>query len=88
MYQSKLISFLKKFTKDELKSFATFVQSPYFSNNKKASKLYLYIRKSAPDFTSRRLDRVKAFDYLFPNVPFKEIKLQQVMSELVRLIER
>ncbi len=87
MQNSKLLTFLKTFTKAELKAFGLFVKSPYFNTSKKVVQLYEYIRVAAPSFTARRLSKQKAFDYLYPNKPYKEILLLQLMSELVKLIE-
>ena len=88
MHSSKLLTFLRTFTPSELKTFAAFVQSPYFNSNKKVAKLYGYIRSTAPDFTARKLERKNVFKHLYGNAPYKEIKLHQVMSEMVKLVER
>ncbi|MGB1204729.1 MAG: hypothetical protein ACPG5B_03725 [Chitinophagales bacterium] len=88
MHNSKLITFFKTFTKEEFKAFLPFVQSPYFNSNKKVIELYRHIRTAAPRFTTKRLGRKQTFEYLYPNQTFKDIKLQQLMSELVKVIEK
>lgn len=88
MHSSKLLTFLRTFTPDERKAFAAFVQSPYFNSNKKVAKLYLYIRTTAPDFIAPKLERKKAFKHLFPKEVYREIKLHQLMSEMVKLVEK
>ncbi len=88
MHTSKLLVFIQTLSTEELKSFGQFVQSPYFNSNKKVVQLYQYIRKSAPNFEAKRLERQKAFKHLFPGQAFKEIKLQQLMSEIVKLLEK
>ena len=64
------------------------MQSPYFNSNKKVVELYKYIRTAAPRFTTQRLERQQTFKHLYPSQKFKEIKLQQLMSELLKLIEK
>ena len=87
MHNSKLIAFLKTFTLAEFKAFLPFVQSPYFNSNSKVVELYKYVRSASPRFTASRLNREQTFEYLYPNQTFKEIKLQQLMSDLLKLIE-
>ena len=88
MHNSKLIAFFKTFTRADFKAFLSFVQSPYFNNNKKVIDLYRYIRSAAPRFTASRLGKHQTFAHLYPNQKFKEIKLQQLMSELIKVIEK
>ncbi len=89
MEKSKIITLLKTFSKDEFKNFERFIQQPFFNTNENLVRFYKYLRKSAPKFSKRRIDRFKVYQYLFPNdATYKEIKLQQYMSELVKLVER
>ncbi len=88
MHNSKFIQLLKSCSKKELQSFYKFTQSPYFTTNVKIGKLFGYIRKYAPAFESRMLDRHKMFAFLFPGEAYQEIKLQKYMSDLVGLLEQ
>ncbi|PSJ71451.1 hypothetical protein C7N43_39240 [Sphingobacteriales bacterium UPWRP_1] len=88
MQQSKLITLLRAFTATEHKEFRKFVRSPFFNTNENVVKLYDYLYKYAPGFDSPRLDRQKVFSFLFPDEPYKEIKIQQFASLLVTLIEQ
>ena len=58
------------------------------NTNENLVRFYQYLRKSAPKFSTRRIDRFKVYEYLFPKDSYKEIKLQQYMSDLVKLVER
>ena len=49
---SRLITILRTFDRDELKRFDKFVQSPYFNTNPNVYALYKYLKKFAPDFSS------------------------------------
>ncbi|OWY25402.1 hypothetical protein C7N43_19050 [Sphingobacteriales bacterium UPWRP_1] len=88
MHQSKLITLLRTFTPQEHKEFKKFVRSPFFNTNENVVKLYDHLYKYAPGFDSPRLDRQKVFSFLFPDEPYKEIKIQQFASLLVNLIEQ
>lgn len=88
MHQSKLITLLRTFTPQEHKEFKKFVRSPFFNTNENVVKLYEYLYKYAPGFENPRLDRQKVFAAIFPDEPYKEIKIQQFASLLVNLIEQ
>ncbi len=87
MHSSKLIQLLKVCSKKELQLFNKFVCSPFFNTNQNVVALYEYIRKCAPNFRSRKLERHRLFAAVFSGEDYKEIKLQQFMSELVGLLE-
>ena len=88
MQRSKIITLLRTFSPQEHKDFRKFTRSPYFNTNENVARLYEYLFKYAPDFDSSRLERKTVFTYLFPDEPYKEIKIQQFASLLVNLIEQ
>lgn len=87
MQNSKVVALLKTFSKREGKLLEKYIRSPFFNTNPTMVLFLKYLQKSAPDFKGRRLERKKAYIALFPNEPFKEIKIQQYMSDLVGLVE-
>lgn len=88
MHQTKIIALLRTFTDAEFKAFRKFVRSPFFNTNENVAALYDYLCRYAPDFKSGKLNRQTVFAHLFPNEPFKEIKMQQFGSLLVGLVEQ
>lgn len=88
MHRSKLITLLRTFSPEEHKEFRKFVRSPYFNTNENVVRLYEYLLKYAPGFDSPKLARKIVFTYLFPDEPYKEIKIQQFASLLVTLAEQ
>lgn len=88
MQRSKIITLLRTFSPQEHKEFRKFVRSPYFNTNENVVNLYDYLYKYAPNFDSRRLNRETIFAHIFPNEPYKEIKIQQFASLLVSLVEQ
>ena len=85
MINSKLIQFLRVFTKPELRRFKDFVHSPFFNKHQKTTELLDYILE-AKSWDSTSLAKEKAFKRLFPGKKYKEQHLRTVMSYLVQLI--
>ncbi len=88
MHNSKLISLLKTFRPEELKQLHQFLKSPIFNTNKSLILFYEYIRKSAPTYEDKRLSKEKVFKYLYPKKTYRILKIQQLMSDLVKNIEQ
>ena len=65
MKDTRLIKIIRTFTKDELKSFDKFLQSPYLRPARDTRELYDYIVKYYPECNSPKLEKEKAFSKLF-----------------------
>lgn len=88
MQDSKLISLLKTFTKDELRSFDDFVSSPYFNKNSNALKLLRHVSKYSDDYNNEKLSKPNAYKALFPGKNYNIKIMKNLMTELLRLAER
>ena len=88
MYKTKLIQYLKTFTKTEITQFGKFLQSPYFNNSKLLIQLFQVLKKHHPDFDSKVLERRRISRKLFPNQKFQEKKLSNLFSDMDKLIEK
>ena len=86
MQNTKLLSLLQTFSKSELKTFRKFVSSPYYCTNPQALKLLDYLHKYSS--SPKRLQKERVYAHLYPNDSYKEIKLQQLASQLVKLVEQ
>ncbi len=87
MQKSKLIQYLSVFSKQDLRFFREFVQSPYFNKHQKTKDLLDYILK-VKDLNSPLLQKEKAFKKVFPNQKYEEQTLRTTMSYLMQLIYR
>ena len=88
MENSKLVSLLKTFTTRELREFADFVNSPFFNKNEELGHFYNYLRKQAPDFPIKKIQREEAYKALYPGQPYDDKQLNYLMSFLLKLAEQ
>jgi hypothetical protein len=87
MQKSNLIELLKKFSSNELKEFGEYVRSPFFNKNEGTVKLFDYIRKYAPEFSDKKLDKETAYKKLFPGTRYNDGFLRTIMFNLSKLAE-
>lgn len=85
MHKSKLISLIGTFSKDELKRFQDFVNSPYFNKNKTIIRFFNELINHYPDFNSERLSKEKIYARLFPAGKYNEQVIKNLISELLKL---
>lgn len=88
MENSKLIQLLKTFSTKELREMGDFVNSPYFNKNEELARFYAYLRKIAPEFPLKKIQREAAFKALYPKQPYDEKQLNYLMSFLLKLAEQ
>ncbi|MEM1322380.1 MAG: hypothetical protein AAGG75_19110 [Bacteroidota bacterium] len=88
MINSKLITLLSTFSTRELREFKDFVASPFFNKNEELVRFYGYLKKWAPEFPPRKIDRHKVFTQLYPDQPFDEKQMNYLMSFLLKLAEQ
>ncbi|OWY24750.1 hypothetical protein C7N43_30715 [Sphingobacteriales bacterium UPWRP_1] len=87
MQNTKFIALLQTFTKEELKSFDDFIQSPYFNKREAPVKLYAALLPYYPDFTNLKPEKV--FKKAFPDkAAFSDSYLRNVLSDLFELAEQ
>lgn len=87
MKSSKLIQLLKILDFQEFKQFHKYIQSPYFTHSEDVLKLYNYIRPHYPAFDSQKLERIKAFTYLYPNKEFNKPRLRNLLLKITKILE-
>ncbi len=88
MDSSKLINLLKTFSKSEIKDFGDFIDSPYYNKNKELAHFCAYLRKYAPHFPPKKIERKVVFKKLFPKEKYEEKKLNHLMNYLLRKAEQ
>jgi Txe/YoeB family toxin of Txe-Axe toxin-antitoxin module len=85
LYKSKTIQLLKSFSKDELKRFGDFLESPYFNTNSRVTRLYTELKKHYPGFTNKGVEKENLYKKLFPGKEYNEQVMKNLISELLRL---
>ncbi|MEM6316290.1 MAG: hypothetical protein AAF960_01395 [Bacteroidota bacterium] len=87
MQQSKLIHHLKLLSAEELKRFASFVRSPYYTQSKDVIRLFNLLRKHHPHFSNKQVTKDRIFKRLFPKETYSDIKLRNLQSKLNKVVE-
>ncbi len=87
MTESTLILLLKKFDKQRLKDFNNFIKSPFFNTNKALIKLYEYIRKQSPEYSTEKLNKQYVYRKIFGKTEYNDGFLRVLMSNLQSLAE-
>jgi len=88
MHSSKLVSILKQFNEQEWKAFRRFVDSPYFNRRPKLVNLLDLVKKTAPQWSKKKLAKTYIYSKLFPNEPYVEKRLVGMRNALIKLIEQ
>lgn len=88
MIESKLTKILSTFSRDEMKSFEKFINSPYFSIGRDVSGLFQILKSFYPDFKPEKIRKEIVYKKLFSNDQFKEKRLKNLVFDLTRLSEQ
>ena len=88
MENSKIITRLRILSKQEMKDFILFADSPYFNSNAALIRLLKYLQKYHPDLKGTKLAKELVYRKVFPEkAVFKEKRLNDLMSQLFKLSE-
>lgn len=88
MFNSKLVSVLRSFSKDEIKEFRKFVDSPFFNKEGKyVLRFYDEIKKYYPAFENKGLERSILFNKLYPGKKYDDSIMRKLSSTLQKLAE-
>ncbi|MEO8665168.1 MAG: hypothetical protein ABI462_06705 [Ignavibacteria bacterium] len=78
---------MKTFTKEELRSFEKFLQSPFLKPARDTTELYNYIIKCYPDYDDLKLEKEKIYKKLFAGESFNEKKILNLIYDLTKAAE-
>ncbi len=85
---SKIIQLLQKLTTTDLDQFHLFLQSPFFvAKGSNELALFEYLMQLYPKFEDKAIEKSFVFKQLFKGKTYKPIKMYQLMSSLVKLLE-
>jgi len=87
MLKSSLLEIIRTFTKQELIKFEDFVRSPYFNKKENVVKLFLEIKKYAPDFSNDNLEKEKVWIKIFSGKEYNYGIMKNLIHELTKLSE-
>lgn len=85
MNKSKLIILLRSFSKDELKKFRDFLQSPYFNKNTTLVKYFDLLKKDHPVFEADKVNPEKIYQKLFDGKKYNGQVMKNLTSDLNKL---
>ncbi len=88
MDNSKLVILLKTLDSKELRAFKDFVASPFFNKNEELILFYAYLKKIAPEFPLKKIQREAVYKAVFPQHSYDEKHLNYLMSFLLKLAEQ
>lgn len=86
MQKTRLINILKELNIREMTRFNELVFSDFFNKNKKVRKLCDHIMQFRPHFDHPSLAKKMVFSLLFQKVPYNELKLNNIISDLLQLL--
>ncbi len=88
MVRRKFFSLLSGFNDYDLKQFSDFIHSPFFNRSQKVVKLYSYIVKFHPDFSSSKLSEEAIHQKLFSNTNYNSSTIRHLFTDLLKLSEK
>ncbi|MEM9888477.1 MAG: hypothetical protein AAF849_21460 [Bacteroidota bacterium] len=88
IFASKFVNILKTFNEAELKSFDTWLRSPWCNSNKNLVKLLAELRKYYPAFHYKKLSKEQLFQKILPKGKFSDRRMNNLLSEAYLAAER
>ena len=85
MLKTNFIDVIKTFSKEEMKKFSDFANSPYHNSGKSAAKLIELVKKYYPDFDNRNFTKEKIFVKVFPAGEYNDQVMRNLMSDALQL---
>ena len=87
VFNHNLISLLREFSKEEVKKFETFLDSPYHNKSKKLLQLYREIKKYYPAFSNKKLTKEYLYKKVNPSLKYHDSTIRDLMSGLLKSAE-
>lgn len=86
--ENKAIYILKTFSKKDIKSFESFLYSPFYNQSKKLIKLYNALIKFHPSFNSKFLSEKRLSKKISPDLEFNRYTLNRLFFDLYHCEEK
>ena len=88
MHKSSFLEIMRALDKEELKRFEAFLSSPYYNTRNNSVKLFSIIKKYAPDFDNKSLDKEEVWKKLFPDKEYNYGLFKNIIYDITKLTER
>jgi len=88
MNKTSFLDIMRALSKEELKRFEAFLNSPYFNTRNNVVNLFSSIKKYAPEFTHKMLDKEEVWKKLFPGKKYNYGILKNIIYDITKLAER
>ena len=85
MEKSKAVLLLRSFSKEEIKRFSDFLQSPYFNTNTRVFRLFEELKKHHPEYTGKAIEKETLYKKLFTGKDYNEQVMKNLITELLHL---
>jgi hypothetical protein len=85
MHQTRLIQFLKLFSPEENKRFASFLQSPYYNTSDKMIQFFGILEPHHPDYDSPKLEKEKVYARMYGKGKYNDQTMRDLSSDMLRL---
>jgi len=88
MQNTSFLEIMRVLNKEELKRFDAFLNSPYFNTRSNVIKLFVVIKKYAPDFRDSSLDKEEIWKKISPGKEYNYGILKNIIYDITKLAER
>lgn len=84
----KSIQIMKSFSKDEIREFSRFVDSPFFNRLSDVKRLFKLLKKFHPEFDPKLTDNKSVHKKLYPSKSYNDARIRNLYSDLGQLAEK
>lgn len=88
MLKTTFIDILRALDKAELKRFEAFLTSPYFNTGKNVIEMFGIIKKYAPAFDNKNLNKEEVWRKMFPGKDYNYGFFKNIIHDITKLSER
>ena len=85
MVKTNFIDVIRTFSKEEMKRFSDFANSPYHNTGKAVMRLVELVKKYHPDFENRNFTKEKIFAKVFSSDVYNDQVMRNLMSDALQL---
>lgn len=85
MLKTNFIDVIRTFSKEEMKKFSDFANSPYHNSSKSVAKLAEQVKKYYPEFENRNFTKEKIYAKVFSAGAYNDQVMRNLMSDAMQL---
>lgn len=88
MINHPLFDFFRSFSPEEMNSFLSFLQSPYYNRSKNTIKLFSILAKYYPEFDNAVLEKEKLYKAVYNNDAYNDSTFRNLTAGLLNLAQK